>query len=163
MSLINNIVYAGFGGHCDKYNFTGWVLGVDKTTAEVKATFATESGAFAPPQDGTFAGGGGGAGIWMSGMSLSSDSPSRLFYVTGNGEGHQNKEIPASGRTPLDTLDEAIVNMKIDPATGKLSLQDYFEPYEYIVSTPLASSDRLSVLTTASPWMLGIAIWGVGA
>jgi len=156
--MINNIVYAGFGGHCDKYNFTGWVLGVDKTTAEVKATFATESGAFAPLQDGTFAGGGGGAGIWMSGMSLSSDSPSRLFYVTGNGEGHQNKEIPASGRTPLDTLDEAIVNMKIDPATGKLSLQDYFEPYEYIVSTPLASSDRLSILTTASPWMLGIAI-----
>lgn len=156
--MINNIVYAGFGGHCDKYNFTGWVLGVDKTTADVKAVFATESGAFAPPQDGTFAGGGGGAGIWMSGMSLSSDSPSRLFFVTGNGVGHQNKEIPASGRTPLDTLDEAIVNIKIDPATGKLSLQDYFEPYEYIVSTPMVPSDRLSILTTASPWMLGIAI-----
>ncbi|CUS08575.1 unnamed protein product [Tuber aestivum] len=132
LSMINNIVYAGFGGHCDKYNFTGWVVGVDKTTAEVKATFATESGAFGPQQDGTFEGGGGGAGIWMSGMSISSDSPNRLFYVTGNGEGHQNKEIPASGRTPLDTLDEAIVNMRIDPATGKLSLQDYFEPYEYI-------------------------------
>ncbi|CAZ85758.1 unnamed protein product [Tuber melanosporum] len=132
LSIINSIVYAGFGGHCDKYNFTGWVVGVDKTTAEVKATFATEYGAFAPQQDGTFEGGGGGAGIWMSGMSISSDSSNRLFYVTGNGEGHQNKEIPASGRTPLDTLDEAIVNMRIDPATGKLSLQDYFEPYEYI-------------------------------
>ncbi|KAI9774328.1 MAG: hypothetical protein M1840_004222 [Geoglossum simile] len=132
LSLINSVVYTGFGGHCDLYNFTGWIIGVDKTTAEVKAVFTTESGSFAPPEDGTFNGGGGAAGIWQSGMGFSSDSPNRMFLVTGNGIGHENKELPASGRSPLGTLDECIVNIRIDQTTGKLSLQDYFEPYEYI-------------------------------
>lgn len=163
LTMVNNIVYAGFGGHCDKYNFTGWVIGVDKATAEIKATFATESGAFAPAQDGTFDGGGGGGGIWMSGMSISSDSPNRLFYVTGNGEGHQNREVPASGRAPLGTLDETIVNMKIDPVTGKLSLQDYFEPYEYIVSYGLCGGALGLRLISFSQWMLEIVTWVAAA
>jgi iron transport multicopper oxidase len=115
-----------------QYNYTGWVVGVDKTTAEVKTVFITESGSFAAPEDGTFNGGGGGAGIWQSGMGFSSDNPNRMFFVTGNGLGHENKELPASGRSPLGTLDECIVNVRINQTTGKVSLQDYFEPYEYI-------------------------------
>ncbi|KAI9892350.1 MAG: hypothetical protein M1814_001551 [Vezdaea aestivalis] len=131
LALINNVVYAGFGGHCDLFNFTGWLVGID-TSGKVKTLFSTEVAPFAPKQDGTFNGGGGGAGIWQAGMGLSTDSPNRLFFVTGNGAGHENKQTPASGRSPLSTLDEAIVNVKIDTATGKLSLSDYFEPYEYI-------------------------------
>lgn len=106
-------------------------MGVD-TAGTVRTAFVTEGGPHASPEDGTWTGGGGKAGIWMSGMGLATDSPSRLFFVTGNGQGHQNQGSPASGRTPLDTLDEAVVNLSIDPVTGKVSLQDYFEPYEYL-------------------------------
>ncbi|OBT59099.1 hypothetical protein VE04_00699 [Pseudogymnoascus sp. 24MN13] len=124
LNLIHGVIYAGFGGHC-------WIIGID-TVGTVRTAFVTEGGLHANPEDGTWTGGGGKAGIWMSGMGLASDNPSRLFFVTGNGQGHQNQGSPASGHTPLDTLDEAVVNLSIDPVTGKMSLQDYFEPYEYL-------------------------------
>ena len=65
-------------------------------------------------------------------MSLTSDSPSRLFFVTGNDYARANTEAAASGRTPIGTLGQAIANLAIDPTTRQLSLTDYFEPYEYI-------------------------------
>ncbi|KAF3923653.1 hypothetical protein ABW21_db0207414 [Orbilia brochopaga] len=130
--LINSVVYGAFGSHCDKFNYTGWIVGVNTNTKQIVNIFSTAVSPFTPPQDGTFNGGGGGSAIWQGGMALSTDSNNRLFLVTANGEGHQNKDTPASGKTPLSTLDEAIVNMSIDPATGKLSLSDYFEPYDYI-------------------------------
>lgn len=134
LSLINGAVWAGFGGHCDLFNFTGWVVGVDAPSGTVVSRFATEVGSFAPAQDGTndYKGGGGGSGIWQSGMSLTSDSNNRLFFVTGNDNSHANIEQPASGRAGLGTLGMAIVNLAIDPTTKQLSLADYFEPYEYI-------------------------------
>lgn len=48
-----------------------------------------------------------------------------------NGQGHANGDVPASGRTPLSTLDEVVGNFAIS-STGKIALTDYFEPYEYI-------------------------------
>ena len=55
----------------------------------------------------------------------------RIFITTGNGQGHENKDTPASGRSRLSTLDEVIGNFAVGSA-GKITLQDYFEPYEYI-------------------------------
>jgi iron transport multicopper oxidase len=65
-------------------------------------------------------------------MSLTSDSSSRLFFVTGNDNAHQNVELPASGRVAIGTLGQAIVNLAIDPDTRQLHLVDYFQPYEFI-------------------------------
>jgi iron transport multicopper oxidase len=48
-----------------------------------------------------------------------------------NGIGHANGDVPASGRTPLSTLDEVVANFAVSSA-GKITLTDYFEPYEYI-------------------------------
>ena len=67
--------------------------------------------------------------VWIGTISNYVDS-ARIFVTTGNGKGHENKETPASGRDPLSTLDEVIANFGI--ADGKFTLQDYFEPYEYI-------------------------------
>ncbi|KAF8437730.1 WSC domain-containing protein [Terfezia claveryi] len=105
----------------DQFNYTGWVAGIDKTTGEVKTMF-----------NGTWSGGGGGAGIWMGGFGFTSDNANRLFYVTGNGYGHENQQFPVSGKTPPGTLEECIVNMAVDPATGKVKPQDFFQPYEYL-------------------------------
>ncbi|KAJ6263893.1 hypothetical protein Dda_0030 [Drechslerella dactyloides] len=139
LALINGVVYGAFGSHCDRFNYTGWIFAVNTDTRRIVSIFSTAVSPFTPPQDGTFNGGGGGSALWQGGMGLSTDSSSRLFFVTGNGDGHQNKDTPASGKTPLKTLDEAIVNMGIDPGTGKLSLSDYFEPYDYI---SLDAADR---------------------
>ena len=129
---MNGVVYGAFGGHCDEFNYTGMIVGVSTTPqVGVVSLFAMESSPGAPPvvSDITVQQG-GKAGIWQGGMGLSTDG-SRLFFATGNGQGHQNQETPASGRTPLSTLDECVVNLGID-GSGKLSLSDYFEPYEYI-------------------------------
>lgn len=85
-------------------------MGVDVTTQKVVTQFVTEAGPLVPQtnvwnQDA----GGGQGGIWMAGMALSSDG-NRLFFVTGNGNGHQNTGVPASGSSGCQTLGEAIVS-----------------------------------------------------
>lgn len=131
LSQIGRVVYGGFGGHCDLFNYTGVIIGVDITKAKVVTMFAMESGPLVPQTNIIDDNGGGGeAGIWMSGMGLSSDASSRLYVVTGNGNGHQNQGTPASGTSGCSTLGEAAVNLAIGP-TGALTLTDYFQPYDY--------------------------------
>ena len=79
--MLNNVVYGGFGGHCDLFNYTGMVIGVNTKSAKVVAAFAMESGPSANHGSYSVNGGGGEAGIWMSGMGLASDG-NRLFAVT---------------------------------------------------------------------------------
>lgn len=64
-------------------------------------------------------------------MSLASDGE-RLFFATGNGNGGENQGLPASGQSGCRTLGEAVINLGIDSGTGKLSLVDYFQPYDYV-------------------------------
>lgn len=54
--------------------------------------------------------GGGQGGIWMSGMALATDG-ARVFWVTGNGDGHENQGTPASGSSGCKTLGEACVSL----------------------------------------------------
>jgi hypothetical protein len=131
LNLIGGVVYAGFGGHCDMYNYTGWLVGMKASTGAFVTGYATSGGDRANPQDGTWNGGGGGCGIWMSGAAITSDGPGRLFYATGNGYRTMvNGQQAASGRSHLDTLSEAMVNMKIED-DGTVTQYDYFEPYTY--------------------------------
>ena len=106
---IGSVVYGAFGGHCDLFNYTGAVIGVDVNTKKVVSQFVTESGPLVPQTNNWNENGGGGqAGIWMAGMGLSSDG-NRLFFVTGNGVGHENNGIPALGSSGCKTLGEAAV------------------------------------------------------
>lgn len=77
---VGNVVYTGFGGHCDKYNYTGTVLGIDVVQKKLVANWVTEAGDQVP-FSGKWDGEGGGGGVWQGGTSLSSDGP-RLFLVT---------------------------------------------------------------------------------
>ncbi|KAI4172140.1 MAG: hypothetical protein LQ348_006819, partial [Seirophora lacunosa] len=130
LTLIDGNVYGTFGGHCDLFNYTGMVASVStQPGVGVTSMFAMEAAPGGPSTLDIMEQKGGKAGIWMSGMAPATDG-ARIFVVTGNGQGHENKDTPASGRTPLSTLDEVVANMGI--SGGKLSLQDYFEPYEYI-------------------------------
>ncbi|KAL9019269.1 MAG: hypothetical protein Q9185_003443 [Variospora sp. 1 TL-2023] len=130
LTLIDGNVYGTFGGHCDLFNYTGMVTAVStQPGVGVTGMFAMEAAPGAPFTTDIMEQKGGKAGIWMSGMAPATDG-ARIFVVTGNGQGHENKDTPASGRTPLSTLDEVVANLGI--GGGKISLQDYFQPYEYI-------------------------------
>ncbi|KAL8661300.1 MAG: hypothetical protein Q9202_005725 [Teloschistes flavicans] len=131
LTQIGSVVYGGFGGHCDLFNYTGVVIGVDVNQKKVVTNFAVESGPLVPQTNNWQQNGGGGeGGIWMSGMALATDGANRLFWVSGNGVGHENQGVPASGSSGCKTLGEAAVNLAVGDG-GKLSLTDYFQPYDY--------------------------------
>jgi hypothetical protein len=123
-------IYAGFASHCVQYNFTGWIMGWDKTTGAIVERYATE-GAGVPNTT-------PGAGVWMSGGGLASDDAGSLFFASGNGYASQLSTIPVNGRNPPTSLEEAAVHMTIND-DGSLSIVDFFMPWE---KTQLDGADR---------------------
>ena len=75
LTLVGGNVFGGFGGHCDKFNYTGMMVSVSTTSGiGVTGLFAMEAAPAAPPVAEDFINGqGGGAGIWMSGMAPATD------------------------------------------------------------------------------------------
>jgi len=112
--LLNGVVYAGFGSHCDAGPWQGWIVGVT-TSGVVKTLWTPNSGAT-------------GAGIWMSGSGLVSDGAGRLFFATGNGGGLQGPIAGNSASTQL-TLGEAVVRVDVQ-GDGSLKANDFFSPYD---------------------------------
>ena len=119
--LSGQFVYAGFASHCVQYNYTGWVMGWDKTSGNLVEKFTLEAG----PEPNTVP----GAGIWMSGGGIASDDKGAMFFATGNGYSSQQKGIPIPGRQPPTSLEEAAVNMKIND-DGSITPIDFFMPWE---------------------------------
>ncbi|KAF7951604.1 hypothetical protein EAE96_006907 [Botrytis aclada] len=130
LTQVGSVVYGSFGGHCDLFNYTGLVMGIDVNKAKIITNWAVESGPLVPQTNVLLDGGGGGeGGIWMSGMGLATDG-ARVFLVSGNGGAHQNQGTPASGSSGCQTLGEATINLALD-STGVISVSDYFQPYDY--------------------------------
>ncbi|KAF4970424.1 hypothetical protein FSARC_2544 [Fusarium sarcochroum] len=114
-------VYAGFASHCVQYNFTGWIMGWDKTTGKIVESWASEGlGVNANIS---------GAGIWQSGGGLASDNAGSMYFATGNGYASQLSTIPVNGFTPPTAMEQAAVHMSIND-NGTLSIVDFFMPYE---------------------------------
>ncbi|GAB0138052.1 hypothetical protein EsDP_00006299 [Epichloe bromicola] len=116
-----NFIYAGFASHCVQYNFTGWIIGWDKTSGKIVEKWATE-GQGVPN---TIKGG----GIWMSGGGIASDDKGSMFLATGNGYASQLADVPVGGFNPPTSLEEAALHMTIN-ADGSLRLVDFFMPWE---------------------------------
>ncbi|KAI4235546.1 MAG: hypothetical protein LQ349_003079 [Xanthoria aureola] len=119
--LTGSYVYAGFASHCVQYNFTGWIMGWDKTSGNMVERFTTEGG---PEPNKT-----PGAGVWMSGGGLATDNKGSMYFSTGNGYASQLHGVPVPGRQPPSALEEAVVNMKIND-DGSLTVADFFMPWE---------------------------------
>ena len=111
--LMDGVVYAAFGGHCDAYPYDGWVVGIS-TAGKLTTLWSAESKAD------------GGAGIWQSGGGLVSDGPGQILLATGNG----NLDATAGpGRTPAKNLGQAVARLTVQ-ADGSLKTTDYFVPYD---------------------------------
>lgn len=110
--LLDGVVYAGFGGHCDAPPYRGYVVGVSTTNPAVTSMWATEAGAS-----------NSGAGIWQSGGGLASDGAGRIFLTTGNGV----SPAPGPGTNPPGTLAESVVRLQVQ-ADRSLKAADFFSP-----------------------------------
>ncbi|MFE5031191.1 choice-of-anchor D domain-containing protein [Streptomyces sp. NPDC056683] len=110
--LMDGVVYAGFGAHCDAWPYRGYVVGVSTTAHSITSMWATATGS-----------GTGGAGIWQAGGGLVSDGSGRIFFSTGNGI----SPAPGPGKTVQGTLAESVVRLQVG-ADRSLSTADFFSP-----------------------------------
>src|SRR3954451_14691887 len=111
--LMNGVVYAGFAGHCDQFDFRGWIVGVS-TSGHITTMWTSR------PLPGT------GAGIWQSGGGLVSDGSDQILFATGNGGA---PTPPMAGKTPPSLLGESVVRLGVQPGRN-LRATDFFAPYD---------------------------------
>ncbi|MDQ1508525.1 MAG: hypothetical protein QOG50_369, partial [Actinomycetota bacterium] len=122
LALVNGVVYAGFGGHCDYPPYLGWVVGVSTSSASITSMWADETGQNS----------GGGAGIWQAGGAPVVDATGHLFYATGNGTTPASG--PAIGSPQPQGLGECVIklntttNVMGNAIVGRLSIADWFCP-----------------------------------
>jgi len=112
--LLNGVVYAAFGGHCDLSPWQGWVVGVS-IFGRIKAMWTSRA-----TLDGD------GASIWQSGGGLISDGPGRILLATGNGG---SPASPTPGSSPPTDLGESVVRLAVQP-DGTLQAANFFTPYD---------------------------------
>jgi hypothetical protein len=118
---VKDYIYIGFASHCIQYNYTGWIVGLQKDTGNLVEMYAMEGAGVGPQTS--------GAGVWMSGGGLASDGANSLFWSTGNGGAYQLDQSPVSGRQPPTSLEEAAVHAIIN-SDGTISIVDFFMPWE---------------------------------
>ncbi len=110
--LLEGVVYAAFGSHCDTPPWQGWIFGVS-TAGKVTARYVDDT-----TEE--------GAGIWQSGAGLTSDGPRTILFSTGNG-GAPSKAAP--GTSPPANLGESVVRVDVQP-DGSLKPVDFFAPFD---------------------------------
>jgi outer membrane protein assembly factor BamB len=117
--MMNGVVYAGFGSHCDHAPFQGWLVGVS-TAGKLTTKWATS---------------GHGGSIWQSGGGLVSDGPGQILFSTGNDEGVPGEWDPPEGpggalgsEQSEGKFGESVVRAEVQP-TGELKAKDFFSPF----------------------------------
>jgi hypothetical protein len=112
--LMDGVVYAAFGGHCDFSPWQGWIVGVS-TLGRIKAMWTARATL-----------GGDGAAIWQSGGGLISDAPGQIIATTGNGG---SPLTPTPGGSPPVDLGESVVRLAVQ-TDGTLQATDFFTPHD---------------------------------
>jgi hypothetical protein len=132
--LLGDVLYAGFGGLCDAFNYTGSVVAVNVAT-QYMYTWTTEAGNSSLfNEDWTAWHGGGAGGVWQAGAGLSSDGKD-VFFTIDNGGGSTATMLdvtPKSGKSRNDILSETVTRITLDEENGEgIQLVDWFRPSDW--------------------------------
>jgi hypothetical protein len=111
--LMDGVVYAGFGSHCDFLPYQGWVVGISAIGSGVPGQIETMWAA-APES----------VAIWQAGGGLVSDGPGQILFATGNSFG----PTPAPTDTPPEDLGESVVRLDVQSPTAP-EATDFFSPW----------------------------------
>jgi HYDIN/CFA65/VesB family protein len=112
--MLEGVVYAAFGSHCDFPPFAGVIAGVS-TSGQFRTLWASTN------KEGS---------IWQSGGGLISDGPGQIMFTTGNGT-PSGEGDPAKGpgsKPPEGSLAESVVRLQVQ-STGQLKAADFFSPF----------------------------------
>ncbi len=133
--MMNGVVYAGFGSHCDETP----VRGLDRRRihlGELTTMWATSAS---------------GASIWQAGGGLVSDRSGQIIFTTGNGEGSGTDPLRGPGSSPPEgKLGESVVRVEANPGGGLHAL-DFFSPFNNTELDGAADLDLGSSAPVALP------------
>jgi len=113
--LSAGVVYVAWASHGDNTPYHGWVIGFDKSTLQIVATFNANPN-------------GSDSGIWMAGGAPAVDSFGNLYFLTGNG----TFDADSGG------LDYGDSTVKLS-TSGGLSVSSWFTPSD---QSNLAGADQ---------------------
>jgi hypothetical protein len=126
--LMNGVIYAAFGSHCDYGRYRGWIIGtrVSPGPPAITARWTTETGPDHPGDTDDDSSGQASpeAGIWQGGAPLVPDGAGGFFASSGNGD---IPAAPVSGHTPIGTFGDAVMHFAVG-STGTLSVADFYIP-----------------------------------
>lgn len=117
--LLNGVIYTTWASHCDRPNYTGWVIGYNESTRQQVTLNITPNG--------TTQGGLEGA-IWMAGGGPAADSSGNFYLLTGNGTFDTTldaNKFPVNG-------DYGNAFLKISTSGNSLSVADYFTMHDTV-------------------------------
>ncbi|MBV8436081.1 MAG: hypothetical protein JOY95_01035, partial [Silvibacterium sp.] len=121
--LLNGTIYMGWTSHCDEVPYTGWLMAYSETTLKQAAVLNLT------PNSGGSGGFGAGEGsIWMSGAGLAADASGNIYFLDANGG--FDTTLDANGFPIHGDYGNAF--MKISTANRKLTVADYFNPYNTV-------------------------------
>ncbi len=110
--LNNGVVYVTFASFSDYDPYHGWVIAFNAASLDfIDAYNATPNG--------------GGGGSWMAGAGPAGDSDGNVYFATGNGRPDATALFDPPNDLPNSFL-------KLNVIGGKLTLVDYFSPYNAV-------------------------------
>ncbi|KAJ3379080.1 hypothetical protein HDU84_007061 [Entophlyctis sp. JEL0112] len=127
----SNVVYAGFGSHCDSTaNYTGWVVGIDTATASIHTAYTTliAPSDWQPPPYSPIVNYGPGAGIWMSGAGFAAYQNTTFLFTTGNGD---PKYTRLAADPTVFAVGEGLSNSAVRFAVSDHVAVDFFAPEDH--------------------------------
>lgn len=108
-------IYLGWSSHCDFSPYTGWVMAYSESSLQQTSVLNLTPN-------------GGDGSIWMSGDGIAADSAGNLFLLDANGK--FDTTLDASQFPSNSDFGNSI--LKLATTSGKLSVADYFEPYNTV-------------------------------
>lgn len=116
--LMNGTIYMGWTSHCDGQPYTGWLMAYNESnltqTAVLNLTPHGSEGS-----------------IWMSGSGLAADGSGNIYFLDANGT--FDTTLDANGFPSQADFGNGF--LKVSTGGGKLSVADYFEPYNGIAES----------------------------
>ena len=122
LTLINGVVYIGFGSHGTLPPEHGWILGYNAQTLQLTAVFNDTPN-------------GEGGGLWQGGGKIVSDAQGYLYVETGSGT--FGPSLNASGFPSNGDYGDSFLKLAVDPTSSAsnpningwgLKVVDYFTP-----------------------------------
>jgi hypothetical protein len=110
--LLNGVLYTGWGSHCDRDPYTGWVIGYDEQTLARTSIL-------------NFTPNGTKGAVWNSGAGMCADSSGNIYFLAANGT--FDTTLDANGFPVNKNFGN--VFLKLSTVSNVLAVADYFATF----------------------------------